>query len=80
MLQGPAGMNALADTQRARHQVQLLAEHVMLTEAGVNVARAQIMYVKTGGLVAQCTSVDAAWWWWGEDFLQSQFSAFMCSK
>lgn len=80
MLRGPAGMNVVADTQRARHQVQLLAEHVMLIEAGVNVVQAQIMYVKTDGIVAQCASVDAARWWWGEEFLQSQFGKCMCSN
>ena len=74
----PRGMDTIADTQRARHQLQLLAEYVLLSNAGISVTRALILYVEMRKTDPRCASVPAARWWWKNRELHLQFDASMC--
>jgi len=60
-----SGLAHMYDTQRARHQVQLAAERLMLEKAGVRVRRGFIVYCGPDGKGPGSVPHDAKLW--GED-------------
>lgn len=65
----------IVDSGHARHQLQLLAEYVLMCAAGACPKRAVVAYVSLAGDAVDTRA--AAGWWWNDEDARARFSKAM---